>query len=112
MWGVQCLLGHTCQAIEEMVTVVLLHQLSASQEAIQTCYALLCLVQRLWRKVKDENDDDYIANPKPSGYQSLHTAVIGTSPPPYPILSIRPLIQCDVLTCNRHSIRALHICRR
>jgi len=65
-----------------MVTVVLLHQLSASQEAIQTCYALLCLVQRLWRKVKDENDDDYIANPKPSGYQSLHTAVIGTSPPP------------------------------
>lgn len=47
------------------------------QDAIEACYSILNTVQRLWRKVKDEDDDDYIAIPKPSGYQSLHTAVIG-----------------------------------
>lgn len=47
------------------------------QEAIEACYSLLSTVQRLWRKVSTEDDDDYIAQPKPSGYQSLHTAVIG-----------------------------------
>ena len=33
-------------------------------------------VHRLWRKVGGEYDD-YIINPKRSGYQSLHTAVMG-----------------------------------
>lgn len=33
-------------------------------------------VHRLWRKVGGEYDD-YIVNPKQSGYQSLHTAVKG-----------------------------------
>ena len=47
------------------------------QDAIEACYSILGTVQRLWRRVKDEDDDDYIAIPKPSGYQSLHTAVIG-----------------------------------
>ena len=50
------------------------------QEAIEVCYSLLGTVQHLWRKVPTEDDDDYIANPKPSGYQSLHTAVIGELP--------------------------------
>jgi (p)ppGpp synthase/HD superfamily hydrolase len=45
-------------------------------EAIEICYKVLPVVHRLWRKVPGE-DDDYIAMPKPSGYQSLHTAVIG-----------------------------------
>ena len=48
------------------------------QDAIEACYSILGTVQRLWRRVKHEDDDDYIAIPKPSGYQSLHTAVIGT----------------------------------
>ena len=46
------------------------------REAIEGCYKVLPAVHRLWRKVPGE-DDDYIAVPKPSGYQSLHTAVIG-----------------------------------
>ena len=33
-------------------------------------------MHRLWRKVGGEYDD-YIVNPKQSGYQSLHTAVKG-----------------------------------
>ncbi|CAL1407856.1 unnamed protein product [Linum trigynum] len=44
--------------------------------AIQSCYTLLEVVHRLWTPV-DGEFDDYIINPKPSGYQSLHTAVQG-----------------------------------
>ncbi len=46
------------------------------KDAIEICYKVLPAVHRLWRKVPGE-DDDYIAVPKPSGYQSLHTAVLG-----------------------------------
>lgn len=46
------------------------------REAIAACYKLLPAVHRLWKKV-DGEDDDYIAQPKGSGYQSLHTAVMG-----------------------------------
>lgn len=38
--------------------------------------SLLDIVHRLWTPI-DGEFDDYIINPKPSGYQSLHTAVQG-----------------------------------
>ncbi|KAI4320102.1 hypothetical protein MLD38_033615 [Melastoma candidum] len=44
--------------------------------AVQSCYSLLDIVHRLWTPI-DGEFDDYIVNPKPSGYQSLHTAVLG-----------------------------------
>jgi GTP pyrophosphokinase len=45
-------------------------------ETIAECYVMLGLVHSQWRHI-DKEFDDYIANPKANGYQSLHTAVYG-----------------------------------
>lgn len=44
------------------------------QEAIPACYRLVSAVHSIWKPIKKEFDD-YVANPKPSGYQALHTGV-------------------------------------
>lgn len=43
---------------------------------IQDCYQALSLVHQLWDHIPEEFDD-YISNPKPNGYRSIHTAVVG-----------------------------------
>jgi GTP pyrophosphokinase len=43
---------------------------------VSGCYAALGVVHGLWEPILDAFDD-YIAKPKPNGYQSLHSAVIG-----------------------------------
>ncbi len=42
---------------------------------VKTCYAVLGIVHHIWTSIPAEFDD-YIARPKPNGYQSLHTVVI------------------------------------
>jgi GTP pyrophosphokinase len=43
---------------------------------IPQCYGVLGVVHNAWQPITREFDD-YIANPKPNGYRSLHTAIIG-----------------------------------
>lgn len=59
--------------IEEIFDVIAIRILVPT---VEDCYAVLSEVQNQWTLIKKEFDD-YIANPKPNGYQSIHTAVVG-----------------------------------
>src|SRR3569623_878964 len=42
---------------------------------VKACYAVLSIIHNIWTPLPEEFDD-YIARPKPNGYQSLHTVVV------------------------------------
>ncbi len=55
-----------------------IHDLLALRVLVSTvpdCYSAVGIIHSLWHPLPDEFDD-FIANPKPNGYQSLHTAVM------------------------------------
>jgi guanosine-3',5'-bis(diphosphate) 3'-pyrophosphohydrolase len=49
--------------------------------SVAECYSAVGIVHSIWHPLP-ETFDDYISNPKPNGYQALHTAVmcLGTTP--------------------------------
>jgi len=51
---------------------------------VKSCYAVLGIVHNVWQPVPREFDD-YIARPKPNGYQSLHTVVMNEDGAPFEI---------------------------
>lgn len=53
-------------------------------DSVHDCYAALGVIHTQWHTIPKEFDD-YIANRKPNGYQSLHTIVIGPEDKPIEI---------------------------
>lgn len=56
-----------------------LYDIRATRVLVDTvgqCYAALGVVHACWRPIPEEFDD-YISAPKPNGYQSLHTVIVG-----------------------------------
>ncbi|WP_306331685.1 HD domain-containing protein, partial [Vibrio injensis] len=45
-------------------------------DKLQDCYAALGIVHTKYKHLPGEFDD-YVANPKPNGYQSIHTVILG-----------------------------------
>jgi len=60
-----------------------IHDLLALRVLVGTvpdCYAAVGVIHSLWRPLPEEFDD-FVANPKPNGYQALHTVVMyGATP--------------------------------
>ena len=67
---------------------------------VRDCYAALGIVHGIWRHIPHEFDD-YIANPKENGYQSLHTAVIGPE---------GKVMEVQIRTQNMHEEAELGVC--
>lgn len=53
-------------------------------DSVEKCYETLSLIQESF-EVLSKEFDDYIAKPKPNGYQSLHTVIVGSQGKPLEI---------------------------
>ena len=68
--------------------------------AVADCYTVLGIIHSRWHHVPNEFDD-YIANPKKNGYQSLHTAVMGPE---------NKVLEIQIRTFTMHDEAELGVC--
>ena len=68
-------------------------------DKVASCYTALGIAHGRWPYVPQEFDD-YIANPKPNGYQSLHTVVIGPR---------SAMVEIQIRTENMHKFAELGV---
>jgi GTP pyrophosphokinase len=52
--------------------------------SVRDCYAVLGIIHQMWSPVQDRFKD-FIAMPRPNGYQSLHTSVVGDQGQPFEV---------------------------
>ena len=69
-------------------------------DSVGDCYAVLGVVHTSWPHISEEFDD-YIANPKANGYQSIHTAVIGPR---------GRTLEVQIRTREMHQVSELGVC--
>ncbi|AJY51054.1 MULTISPECIES: GTP diphosphokinase [Halomonadaceae] len=67
---------------------------------VSDCYTVLGIIHSRWHHVPNEFDD-YIANPKKNGYQSLHTAVMGPE---------NKVLEIQIRTFAMHDEAELGVC--
>ena len=68
-------MAHKDRSFEEIYDVIGIRCL-IPEDRVKDCYGALGVIHSMWHPIPGEFDD-YIATPKQSMYQSLHTAVIG-----------------------------------
>mmetsp|Transcript_4599 Transcript_4599/g.18935 ORF Transcript_4599/g.18935 Transcript_4599/m.18935 type:complete len:1180 (-) Transcript_4599:1012-4551(-) len=68
--------GQVCDARALRIVIGEPGEAPGTKDEVEACYAVVNAIHKLYRAVPGEYDD-YVANKKPSGYQSLHTAVTG-----------------------------------
>jgi len=68
--------GQVCDARALRIVIGEPGEAPGTKDEVEACYAVVNAIHKLHRAVPGEYDD-YVANKKPSGYQSLHTAVTG-----------------------------------
>lgn len=66
---------------------------------IEECYTALGIIHTKYEHIASEFDD-YIANPKPNGYQSIHTVVYGEG---------RKIVEVQIRTRDMHNLAELGV---
>src|SRR4026209_2439539 len=77
LWSIHQKLGRQKIEIEQVYDFIALRIVT---EGVKDCYAALGIIHQTWSPVRGRIKD-FIAMPRPNGYQSLHTSVIAGGQP-------------------------------